>query len=364
MKICFVACKKDPDHIRNQVLIASLQKIPNTELVIITNRYRSILRYIEVPIRALAARLKHNPDLFVTGFRGHDIFWLLYPSMIGKPKIFDEMVNMHDWMVNEHKKVKEGSVIIKILDGYMRWLMGRCQYILTDYPPNVELTHKYYGVPREKIIAIPMSTNEEIFYPRRPKKNSAKFEIFFYGNINPSSGLNVMLDAFKKVFEEITSEKIHIRFGTGIQKREVQTQVESFLTSVPASSITHHTWLDYRKVPNYVHEADLCLGGPFGATGQASRVISTKTFQFIAMAKATIIGKNEAHSFFVDKKNCLTATQGDAKSLTEAILWAYNNRQKLSAIGKSARELYAQHYSQDKISDILKDLIGKVASNE
>jgi glycosyltransferase involved in cell wall biosynthesis len=124
------------------------------------------------------------------------------------------------------------------------------------------------------------------------------------------------------------------------------------------SNVTHIDWVEYEELPRYITRADLGLGGPFGDTGQAGRVITGKTFQFLAMAKPVIVGLyNGGDDGFDDRVNCLQIPRGDDKALANAILWALEHRESLKRIGQLGHELYRSRYSILQISERLKGVI-------
>jgi glycosyltransferase involved in cell wall biosynthesis len=105
----------------------------------------------------------------------------------------------------------------------------------------------------------------------------------------------------------------------------------------------------------------MCLAGPFGNTGQAQRVITGKSYQFMAAGMPTVIGKNQAGKpFFKDKLDCLLVDQGDAEALSKVITWAYKNRTKLPAIGKNGRILYEKKFSNAVIAKSLRQLLDEL----
>jgi glycosyltransferase involved in cell wall biosynthesis len=123
-------------------------------------------------------------------------------------------------------------------------------------------------------------------------------------------------------------------------------------------NVTHIDWVEYDELPHYIARADLGLGGPFGDTGQAGRVITGKTFQFLAMAKPVIVGLyNGNDGGFENKINCLQVSRGDEKALANAIIWALEHHKRLEQIGQLGYELYRSRYSITQISEKLKGVL-------
>jgi glycosyltransferase involved in cell wall biosynthesis len=123
-------------------------------------------------------------------------------------------------------------------------------------------------------------------------------------------------------------------------------------------NVTHIDWVEFEELPRYIVQADIGLGGPFGNTGQAGRVITGKTFQFLAMAKPVIVGISDGKDDgFENKVNCLLVPQGNEKDLAEAILWAFEHGENLNQIGQLGYELYQSRYSIKQISGILRRVV-------
>jgi glycosyltransferase involved in cell wall biosynthesis len=273
--------------------------------------------------------------------------------MIGKPKIFDEFINTHDYLISEHKKLSEGSFFIKVLDVHMRWIIGRCNHILTDTPAHAKLSSQIYNVKSSKFLVVPVGTDEAIFRPQ-PKRVNKRFTVLFYGTMLPLHGMEFILDAVKilKQNNQLLDTKIVLIGGRGNSK--MQTLLQGFIEENSLKkNIKLIDWVDYQKLPQHIAAADICLGGPFGATGQASRVVTGKTYQFLAMAKPTIIGQIDGVPEFKDKINCLLVQRGNAASLAEAIAWASNHQKELTAISRAGRKLYEEEFSLKKISEEL-----------
>lgn len=355
-RICYVVCYKEPNYIRTQVLVSALKKMDSIELIEVRNNERGLLRYLEVPLKVFLVRITKKPDTFIVGFRANEIFWALFPSMAGKRIIFDEFVVLHDWLVSEHGKLRDNGFIIKLIDGYMKWLIGRCSVILTDTRAHADLIKRVYGVNESKIITIPVGTDESVFYPRPPISHQ-NFDIFFYGSMLPLHGMETILEAILICTAKTNKVKFTIAGGRG--NRVMMDRITEFISSNNLSEqMKHIDWIEYTKLPDFIATADLCLAGPFGDTGQSKRVITGKTFQFLAMGRPTIIGQNEVTKSFIDKKNCLLIKQKSPADLADAILWSLNNKDEIKIMGQNGRKLFEENFSLKYITDKLEPVLG------
>ena len=328
--------------------------MPDVELTVIKNHSKGIMRYWQT-LKGLVAYRRHNkPDVFIVGFRAQESFWLFYPFMRGSRIIFDEFVNHHDWIVDEHNKFgPAGKWLVAVLDAYMRWVVRRCTYVLEDTEAHAALSRALYRAPAEKIRAIPVGANEDLFKPVSAPSND-KLEVLFYGNMLPLHGLDVILEATKK----INPDTIHFTIIGGRGKPKMINTVENFISENQLKDkITYLQWVDAAELPAYIAKADVCLGGPFGGTGQAKRVITGKTYQFLAMAKPTIIGETEVGGLFKDRDNCIIVPQSDSVALAESLEWCSGHQAELRSIAARGLELYNREFSSSSISKALQGLL-------
>lgn len=358
-KVCYVLCYRDPNYIRSQVLIEALRKIPGVELILVKNRHHGLLRYLEVSLRLIYARLRYRPDTFIVGFRGHEVFWLLYPAMAGRKIIFDEFINLHDWLVNEHKKIEEKSIITRLIDSYMKWIYRKSQLVLIDTDAHAMLSSEIYNIPFQKFMVVPVGADEETFYPRSAVKPDRKvFEIFFFGSMLPLHGMDLILDAIKDLKSEKKLDGIHFTFAGGKGNKTFINKMKSFIEDNNlAEHVKHIEWVPYNDLPSFIAKSNLCIGGPFGNTGQARRVITGKTYQSLAMGKPTLVGNLEIKTGLEDKQNCLAVDQGSSSAIAESIYWASQHPLQLSKIGASGRKYYEAHFSSTFISHQLKESV-------
>ncbi len=358
LEVCYLLSYKTPDYTRTAALVFALRQMPDVDLTVIKNTNHGFLRYWQTLSGLISYRRRHKPDVFIVGFRGQEVFWLFYPFMRGRRIIFDEFVNHHDWIVDEHNKFGPvGKWLVAVLDAYMRWVVRRSTYVLEDTEAHAALSRTLYRAPAEKIVAIPVGANEDLFKPETASKNG-NLEALFYGNMLPLHGINVILDSIKRLNDNGRIKSMHFTLIGGRGKPKMINLVEKFISDNELSGkLTYLEWVDAEKLPTYIAKADICLGGPFGGTGQARRVITGKTFQFLAMNRPSIIGETDNQGLFQDKKNCLIVPQNDSLELADALWWATNNRNRLEAIGLKGGELYKENFSSEVIGKTLHGLL-------
>lgn len=349
-RICVITCYKDPDYVRARSLRAALSEMDDVELIVIKNSTSGVLRYVEVAIKTFWQRIAKRPDKYILTFRGYEIFPFIRLITIGKPLYFDEFINLVEWVVFEHKKIRENSIAHKFLNQLYKCYLLSAQKILTDTPQHAEYSSKLMKLNREKFVAIPVGTDEKVFRPTEYSAHGKKpFEVFYYGNMLPLHGIDCVCQAAL----DLKDEDIHFTLIGG--DKRIESEVSGYIKK--GAKISYKKRVPFNELPKYVRASDVCLGGPFGDTLQANMVITGKTFQFLASERATIIGAINGKTPFIDRQNSLLVKQGSAYELSEAILWAKNHPKQLEQIAKNGRELFTERFSKRKIGEILRSII-------
>lgn len=334
-----------------------LKSLGSVSLVTAINTNTSFWRYFQTSWLIVKTRLKTRPDVYILGFRGHEMYWLTRILTYPKPLIFDEFINVQDWLTIENKKLRPDSFTAKIARLYVRSILKSATLILTDTLLDAQSSSQTYGIPLEKYRVIYVAADEQVFQPVEAKslKTRPDFKVFFYGNLAPLHGIDRILAAARQLKDLPIS--FMLAGGRGRPAEIVKTK--NFIKEQELTNVIYHEWVDFKQIPKIIGESSLFLGGPFGNTSQACRVITGKSFQALAMGVPTVIGKTDEKVGFEDKKNCLLVEQGSDQALTDAIRWAYENRHKLPEIGNSGRKLYEKQFSlpaqQQKLASVLNE---------
>jgi len=343
-KICLITCYKQPDYIRAKTLRLALSNIDSVDLIILKNRHTGFLRYPEVLWKLIVARFTKKPDLYYLTFRGYEMLPFVRLVTLGKPFIFDEFINFIEWVIYEHHKIKENSLIAKLLHSFYRFWLNSANLITTDTVSHANYSSKLMNIPLDKYIPLTVSTDEQTFKTIEKNKidKNDTFNVFYYGSMLPLHGVEIVIEAMKL----LKNYKIELTLIGG--KQNIGLLVKK--AKLDGANIKYKTWVSFDKLPVYMNQADICLGGPFGGTVQSQFVITGKTYQFLQMSKPVIIGKNQESDLFTNEKDSLIIEQSNPQALAAAILWAFHNSIDLLKIGKNGRELYQKYFSNQQLT--------------
>ena len=360
IKVCYVLSYRAPNYVRTTSIIESLKLSKRVELFVAKNNIRGLIRYLETFVKFLWIRVKYNPDAYIVGFRGHEIYWLLRIFALRKAFFFDEMMSPYFAFVEDRLVFKKSNLLAKLIFWIEKSILENANYILTDTDIHVNFLTDKFQISKKKIVALPVGTDEGLFSKQKYKdqSNENEFTVFFYSTFLPLHGISTILKAALRL------RKLSIKFVIigGQDRPNALEEFEEFVENEKLKNIEHYAWIEFESLPEYISKANLCLGGPFGDTPQARRVITGKTYQFLCLGKPTVIGKIEGLEKygFTDRQNCLICEQGNPKALAETIRWAYENRNEISKIGSQGKNLFEKEFSYNNIKSVLEKILGNI----
>lgn len=347
LKVGYILSYYSPNYIRTTVLIESIKKISGVELFQIRNSRKNFLRYAETLLKLLVARIKYNPDLYILGFRGHEIYLPVRMITMGKKLVYDQFMSPYDSLVNEREVFKVDSLLGRLTFIYEKLMLRFSHLLLTDTVSHAKYFAKLFNIPLEKFIVVPIGTEERevIEVPGKKINNNQIFTVFTYATVLPLHGFEYIVKAAQMLRDE------PVRFIIAGSDRK--GTLEALISKHNSGNIEHHLWIPHSELLSYIISSDVCLGGPFGTTGQAQRVVTGKTYNMMSVGRAVIISNSEPHFLFKDKYDCIKIDPGSASSIANAIRWCLNNRDKLTRIGINAKDSFEKNYSQEIIGNII-----------
>lgn len=341
LRVAYVLAYRAPDYIRTESLLKALSACPNVQLSVARNTTHGLGRYIETWRAVRRLRAREAPDVYVLGFRGHEFFWAMRWLSGGKPLLFDALMSPYAALHDERKTSVTRRALAWLLYPLERSTLRHADIVLTDTQLHAEFYAREFGVSTSSLCAVPIGAiDAPVTLSENVVADREMFRVLFYGSFLPLHGIDVILEATKKLVDL----PIHFDFvgGTTTHKRQLQRAFETR----DATTYSHRSWVPFEDLLALdIPMADLVLGGPFGDTPQARRVVTGKAVQALALGRATVIGCIDEEYGFVDQHNCLLVKQADSMALAQAIRWAFDHRDQLPMIGKRGRQLFAERFS-------------------
>ncbi|GGD04628.1 glycosyltransferase family protein [Halopseudomonas salina] len=343
LKVCYALAYKAPKYIRTLSIIQALEREEKIHLTVATNSSTNTFRYLETTLKLIIQAFRGRPDIYILGFRGHELYWLLKLIAGNRPIVIDALMSPYASLVEERKLGKAGLIISNIIKIVESTILKSADLIITDTDSHSKYYSETFSISEKKIVTVPVGAIEIDHLTRTPVESS--LTILFYGSFLPLHGVSTIVDAIAF----IPDIPLHFIFIGGKLEYE-KTLKKAFAKRTPTLSYKYIESVPFDQLIDfYIPMADVCLGGPFGGTKQAHRVITGKTSQCLALARTTIIGETNEVKNFKHKENCLITKQNDPKSLAENITWCWDNRDRLEKIGIEGRKMYFTHLSIDVI---------------
>ncbi|MCS7220914.1 MAG: glycosyltransferase [Anaerolineae bacterium] len=343
---------REVGYIRNRVLLAALRVY--CDVIVLTGGGHGILART---VAGLARWLAHQPiyDVALAGFYGQ-LIALALSVFQRKPIILDAYVSTYDTLCEDRARFRPRSIPGRLA----YWLDQRsCQVasrVMTDTRTHAHYFAHQFGIPKTKLRPIYVGCDEALFYPRvNVSSSSRRCEVFSYSSFLPLHGTEVIVQA-----AALLKSRPDIHFTLGGDGAGLQA-VRQMVEELGLGNIDLVGWIPMERLPAYIAEASICLGGHFSTIPKAARVISTKTFQFIAMRKPTIVGDNAAtRELFVPGEHVYAVPMGDPAALAKAISELADDAVLRDRIAAGGYALFQERLTTHVIAGQLASLIEEV----
>lgn len=353
MRICYVLAYRAPDYIRTRSLLAALRDLPGIECHTAINRVTGWQRYRDTLQQVRLIRERCAPDVYVLGFRGHELYWPLRRLVGRTPLLLDAMMSPSLSLAEEGAYGRAGPIAATLLKPIERSILHDADCVLTDTDAHVAALSEHFRLPPAKLAAVPVGAVETAATAVASGPHE-RLRVLFYGSFLPLHGADVILEACR------LSRDVPCDLDLIGAPAPFVRQLQHTLSDNAALRYRTRSWVPFEQLVNQeLPTTDLCLGGPFGNTPQAQRVITGKTSQALALGVPTVVGDNPAHHGFEHQLNCLRVEQGNPHALAAALRWAGEHRSALPALGEAGRALYQQHLSLAVIRQRLADILAR-----
>jgi glycosyltransferase involved in cell wall biosynthesis len=356
MKILFL-CGREAYYPLNHFLIEGLRQFSNVDVVLERGSGKSILkRSLLVTINGLIKSISSHYDLILISFFGH-LLILPFSMFSGKPILFHPLISAYETLVFDRQKTTSHSLPARLAFWLDKTACSRATHIILDTQANIQYFSKTFSEPLEKFHRIFVGCDERIFFPQPAARQDGRIVVIYQGSYLPLHGIDVIIHAAKSLR---TNPKIHFQLiGRGMGYERISqlaidlrlTNIE-FLESIP-----------FYEMPRVIADADICLGGHFSKSKKAARVIAGKTFQDIAMGKATIVGDVPAnYELLTHRHDAWFCPPEDPEALAQGIQTLADEASLRFELGRNARLTFLEKASLQaqvpELKKIIEQLVG------
>jgi len=284
-------------------------------------------------------RLGSAADALYVVFPGHYLMplarWLARKK--GIPVILDIFISLYETEVEDRARVSAWHPKAWLLWG-LDWLAcALADCILIDTEEHRQFFVNRYHIAREKFLVIPVGCRTDLFSPHQNQRKSDTFLVRFHGSFIPLHGVGTILEAA----QELKSDGVAFELAG---KGQTITAMQRLAEELNLTNVQFVGMKLLHEIPDFIAGADVCLG-IFGTGAKAQRVIPTKAFEILTMAKPLITARSPAtERVFRDRENVLLIKAGDPHDLAEKIRELKTNAALAASIAQNGRALFLEKF--------------------
>jgi len=324
---------------REKLEFFSLKSMLKSVLQLIFIYIRLTIRYIQL----------ENHDALIVGYNGYFDMPLakFLAKMRGIPLIYTPVFPLYETLVEDRKYINRLSIKSKLIHFIDELSCSLADLIILETNSYMNYYCKEFNIPKEKFFRIPLGADETNFYccKNEAKGNdSDQIKLLFYGKFIPLQGISYIIEAAKLLKKE-KDIKFEI-IGSG----QLSSAIRNLTERLNIQNVTFIDWVNYKKLPNHIQKADICLG-IFGDTHKAQRGIPIKVYEALAMKKPVITGDSPAtREVFKDRVNSILCEMANPKALAESILLLKKDKKLRKDIAEAGFRLYQDLFSSKRIA--------------
>lgn len=348
-------CGREPNYTRNEVILRAMRARYTVTEVTDDRPGSLIARGVRVLPRLIPHLRRDDFDLVFVGFYGY----LLMPwvrCLTRRPVIFDAFVSNYDTLCFDRRRFSPHSIPGRLAFWLDRIACNAADRVLLDTASHKMYFAETFGLVADRLYHLYVGCNEDLFFPQSGSSSEDEFRVLYYSSYLPLHGVEHIVTA-----AELLQGRRNVCFrliGRGMSYPHVHRLAEQrgvtnveFMPPVP-----------YRQLPEEIAAADLCLGGPFGDTPKARRIIPGKTFQFLAMARPVIATDTPGNrELLAHGENAYLVPLADAEALANAIAYLQDKVAHREAIAAGGYQSYQQRCSEAVIREKLYAILEEVA---
>lgn len=269
------------------------------------------------------------------------------------PLVFDPLISGYDKQVFERLKFAPDSIRAERLRSRESRLFCAADVLLADTGEHADFYQRVLHVPLDRLAVVPVGAEEGLFCPAPgPEQPNSPVRVLFYGSFLPLHGMTVIARAIREYAGPPVQWQI---IGDGPLRSEFEAIVKD------SPRVQMETWVDYRRLPERIRQADIVLG-IFGPTQKAARVIPNKAFQTLACGRPLITRSSPAYPRELQEtlsSGIFWVPPDDATALAKTIAALAADPSARANASQAARRTFESFFSERQIAESLRVAIHK-----
>ncbi|MFV0438927.1 MAG: glycosyltransferase [Desulfopila sp.] len=284
---------------------------------LLATMFRAVLAHIVVMIRYLRHSPRKTPAYIP--YPGVFVLFLLACLPVNfRPHhlVADVFISLYDTIVLDRCLLRKKSFLAKILKWMERRAYLVADILVVDTEQNKDHLCSLFDLVKEKVVAIPLSTDEKNFHYTPYQPNSDKCQVLFIGTMVPLHGIRTILQTAC-----LLAERPDIHF-TLIGDGQEGCFIEECLARGAVQLKWKRYWQSSPELAAEISQADICLG-VFGDGKKTQRVCPFKMYNYAAIGRPVITGTTEWSRQAVSSLSYapfIGIPVGDAKTLAAEIV--------------------------------------------
>ena len=328
--------------------------------------FKSWIRYPWLLARALGGRrtrafLRRADALYVPAFGQKDVPLARFlAALAARRVVFDPLASRFETKILDRGRRSPDSLTAR----WNRWIdllsFRLSDIVLADTAAHADHYAAAYGVPRRKLVVVPVGYDDALFDPERPIPGTAPaaapeapcpgFTVLFFGSFLPLHGAPIIVEAAR----DVQGRDPSIRFlfvGSG----DTWDEARSLASELGSTNCSFEPWVPLTGLPRLIASADVALG-IFGRTDKARRVVPHKVFQSLGMRRPVISARTPAiEEFFTHGENIWLCDEPYPRTLADAILRLKADPALRSRLAAAGHRTVKERFTPAAVARILRE---------
>jgi glycosyltransferase involved in cell wall biosynthesis len=325
---------------------------------------RTLIEYVgftvlaTVRVAGLALRWRyrvvqvHNPPDFL-------MVSAVVPKLLGARVVFDLHDLSSDMFSMRFGAARGAAIAERLLRWTERLACRMADLVITVHEPyRSELATR--GVPLEKSVVVLNSVDEVLLPAGRPGSTRPPFRIVYHGTVTPHYGLDVLVEAFSMVSDDVPDATLQI-YGEG----DAVSQLAARAAALGVAGEVEVTGVSLAQAEVLKRVQGASVGVVPNLPTPLNRfALSTKLFEYVVLGIPVVAADLPTIRSHFAEHEIVCFRAGDARSLADALRLVAGDPEAASARAQAARARYDAMYAWNGQASIYTQALMQLAGSE